>query len=86
MDTYRGDLLLNGKVVQPRIEFCIEEIRPPPPAKLSEWRGKFAAPDDKDFDWGATYEVRLDDGRRGKLFMTNFDGETCVFEMVEGFE
>ncbi len=86
MDSYRGDLLLDGKVVHPRIKFWIEEIRPRPPARLSEWRGSFEAPTDKDFDWKATYEVRLDDGRRGKLFMTNFDGENCVFQMAEGFE
>ena len=44
------------------------------------------APTDKEFDWKATYEVQLDDGRRGKLFMTSFDGENCVFQMAEGFE
>ena len=43
-------------------------------------------PTDKDFDWKATYEVRLDDGRRGNLFMISFDGENCVFQMVESFE
>ena len=84
MDTYRGDLLLDGKVVHPRIEFWIEEIRPPPTP--SEWRGSFEAPTDKDFDWKVAYEIRLDDGRRGKLFVTNFDGENCVFQMSEGFK
>ena len=86
MDTHRGDLLLNGEVAHPRIEFWIDEIRPQPPAKQSEWRGSFEGPTDKHFDWKATYAVHLDDGRRGKLFMTNVDGETCVFQMAEGFE
>ena len=86
MDTYRGDLLFGGKVVHPHIEFWIDEIRPQPPAMPSEWRGSFEAPTGKDFDSKATYEVQLDDGRRGQLFMISFDGETCVFQMAEGFE
>ncbi len=86
MDTYRGDLLLDGEVVHPRIEFWIEEMRPRPPARLSEWRGSFEAPTDKDFDWKATYEIRLDDGRCGKLFVTTLDGETSVFQMAEGLK
>jgi hypothetical protein len=80
MGTYRGDLILDGKVVREDLEFWIQEIRPQPPAKLSEWRGSFEAPTGEDFDWTATYEVRLDDGRRGKLLVTNIDGDSCMFQ------
>ncbi len=90
MDSYRGDLLLDGDVMFEGLEFWIEEIRPPSPAKLSEWRGEFEAPHDQRFHWQARYELRLDDGRRGVLLVKKFapgaEGATCRFTFEKGLK
>ena len=78
MGTYHGDLLLDEKIVPRGIEYWVEMMPATPPSKLYEWHGSFDTI--KGTKSGPVYDLRLDDGRRGKLFATKPGGESYIFQ------
>ena len=81
MDSYRGDLLLDGEVLREGIEFFIEIDRPPG-RKLYTWKGYFEVPKncDADFVNSRQFEIRLSDGRAGVINVSGFDFIVIEFQ------